>query len=95
MEMRCYYKQYSKTKAHKKALFSNRKYDTNFHYSIFPCAKAQQSIPNDRFQHLAMAAGGTVWDPQLNKMAAYKDLLNHPDTEICERWTHLSENEYG
>ena len=95
VEMSRYYKQYAKDKPHKKALFSNQNYDTTFHYSLIPCAKAHQSIPIKQFQHLAMAAGGTVWDPQLNKMATYKDLLNHPNQEICERWTRSSENEYG
>jgi hypothetical protein len=91
IEMRRYYKQYSKDKTHKKALFT--KYNTTFHYTIFPCAKSQQSIPINKFQHLAMAAGGTIWDAELNKMATYKDFMNHPNTEICERWTWSSKNE--
>jgi hypothetical protein len=84
-KMRRYYKQYAKDKPHKKTLFSNQKYDTTFHYSICSCAEPQQSIPINKFQHLAMAAGGTIWDAELNKMANYKDFLHHPNAKICER----------
>ena len=102
-KMRKYYKthqHYSAKKHDKKpsrarALFSEPKYDTNFHYCLLPCAKAPQSIPIDTFKHYAMAAAGKVWDPELNKMASYRDLINHPNKAICELWTGSGENEYG
>ena len=42
-----------------------------------------------------MAAAGKIWCPELNKMAGYRDLLNHPNKKICELWTTSSENEFA
>jgi hypothetical protein len=46
-------------------------------------------------QPTAFAAGGTIWDPQLNKMAHYRDLIKHPDATIRDRWMESGENEFG
>ena len=45
-------------------------------------------------QHLAMA-GGSIWDEELKKFAAYKDLSKHPNPSIRRRWTTSGENEFG
>ena len=46
-------------------------------------------------QHKAFAAGGTIWDEQLNKMAHHRDLIKHPNQTIKDRWTSSGENEFG
>ena len=43
----------------------------------------------------AFAAGGTIFDEQLNKMAHYRDLVKHPDPIINNRWLSAGENEFG
>ena len=57
--MKKYYKhlqKYSPTpKIIPTALSTATKYDTNFNYKLFPVIK----------QHRALAAGGTIWDPEL------------------------------
>ena len=42
-----------------------------------------------------MAAARKVWDPELNKMASYRDLINHSNKAICELWNGSGENEFG
>ena len=61
------------------------KYDTNFNYKLFPVIK----------HHRALAAGGTIWDPELQKMAHYRDFIVHPNPKIQERWIKGGENEFG
>ena len=78
---------YSGTK-YGKALMA--KYNTHFNYSLFPTPKQARNTA-----HRALAAGGTVWDEQLNKMAHYRDLIVHPNPEIQQRWIQASCNEYG
>ena len=89
-DMKQSYKQnqvYSGTK-YGKAL--RTKLDTNFDYTLFPSPKQAPQV-----SHKAMAAGGTVWDERLNKMAHYRELIIHPDTEIQKRWIQSSCNEFG
>ena len=45
-------------------------------------------------QHMAMA-GGSIWDEELQKFAAYRDLSKHPNTATRQRWTTSVENEFG
>ena len=40
-------------------------------------------------------AGGSIWDEELKKFAAYKDLSRHPNPTIRHRWTTSGENEFG
>ena len=63
--------------------------DTNFHYSAFPCPNALKPT------HKAMTAGGGIWDPELNKVAQYRDLIIHPNPEVQERWMGGGENKFG
>mmetsp|Transcript_20588 Transcript_20588/g.43665 ORF Transcript_20588/g.43665 Transcript_20588/m.43665 type:complete len:274 (-) Transcript_20588:305-1126(-) len=37
-------------------------------------------------QHMGMA-GGSIWDEELQKFAAYRDLSKHPNTVMSHRWT--------
>jgi len=37
----------------------------------------------------------SIWDKELKKFAAYKDLSKHPNTTIRQRWTISRENEFG
>ena len=89
-DMKRHYKQnqvYSGTK-YGKALTAG--HDTNFDYSLFPSPKQARKVT-----HRAMAAGGTVWDEELNKMAHYRDLIIHPNPTVQQRWLQASCNEYG
>ena len=89
-EVKRHYKQnqvYSGTK-YGKALYTN--YDTNFDYTHFPSPKQARKVT-----HKALAAGGTVWDEDLNKMAHYRELIIHPNPEIQRRWMQASCNEFG
>ena len=40
-------------------------------------------------------ARGSIWDEELKKFAAYKDLSRHPNPSILHRWTTSGENEFG
>eukprot|EP00532_Pseudo-nitzschia_australis_P003111 CAMPEP_0168188018 /NCGR_PEP_ID=MMETSP0139_2-20121125/15376_1 /TAXON_ID=44445 /ORGANISM="Pseudo-nitzschia australis, Strain 10249 10 AB" /LENGTH=158 /DNA_ID=CAMNT_0008110333 /DNA_START=112 /DNA_END=588 /DNA_ORIENTATION=- len=40
-------------------------------------------------------AGGSIWDEELQKFAAYKGLSKHPNPTIRKRWTTSGENEFG
>ena len=42
-----------------------------------------------------LAAGGTIWDPELKKMAHYRDRIKHPNATIRNRWIKSGENEFG
>ena len=44
--------------------------------------------------HTALLAGA-IWDPDLNKWMRYKDLINHPDPEIRQKWMEAGEDEFG
>ena len=41
-----------------------------------------------------MVGGGSTWDEELKKFAAYKDLSRHPNATIRHRWTTSGENEF-
>jgi hypothetical protein len=89
-EVKRHYKQnqvYSGTK-YGKALTA--RYDTNFNFNLFPTPKQARKVP-----HRALAAGGTVWDEELNKMAHYRELIIHPNPEIQKRWMQAACNEFG
>ena len=45
--------------------------------------------------HFAFGAGGAIWDEGLNKMAKYRDLINHKDPVIQTRWLQSGENEFA
>ena len=53
----------------------------------------QQHKEYVRLTHSALA--GAVWDEELKKMASYKELINHRNNIIRNRWTHGGENEFG
>ena len=38
---------------------------------------------------------GTIWDPELNKMCHYRDLIKHHNPVIRLRWTKSGEKEFG
>ena len=44
-------------------------------------------------RHSALA--GAVWDDELKKLASYKELVNHSNSVIRDRWTKGGENEFG
>ena len=46
-----------------------------------------------KFRHIALA--GAVWDDELKKIAAYRDLIKHRNSIIQNCWTRGSENEFG
>ena len=48
-----------------------------------------------QLQEHANAASGKVWDDELNKMASYRDLINHANEKIRSKWLILGENEFG
>ena len=41
------------------------------------------------------ALAGVVWDEDLKKMTSYKELVNHCNSIIQNRWTHGGENKFG
>ena len=43
--------------------------------------------------HSALA--GAVWDNELKKLASYKELVNHSNSVIRDRWTKGGDNEFG
>ncbi|OEU20461.1 hypothetical protein FRACYDRAFT_181335 [Fragilariopsis cylindrus CCMP1102] len=45
--------------------------------------------------NFAFRASGAVWDDSLNKMAKYRDLINHKDPVIKNRWLQSGENEFA
>jgi hypothetical protein len=54
----------------------------------------------ERLQHTnsintAFAAGGAIWDEELNKMAKYRDLINHNNAATKDRWLRSGENEFA
>ena len=55
----------------------------------------RNSVWETLVKHFAFAAGGNIWDAELNKMAHYRDLIKHPNKAICEMWTESGENEFG
>jgi hypothetical protein len=44
--------------------------------------------------NIAFAAGDAIWDEELNKMAKYRDLINHNNTATKDRWLRSGENEF-
>ena len=38
---------------------------------------------------------GSIWDDELHKWMAYRDLIRHPNPVIRERWTQAGVNEFG
>ena len=87
-DMKKYYKQlqkYSPKPTTHTALATHGRYDTNFNYKLFPAIKL----------HRALAAGGTIWDPELQTMAHYRDFIIHPNPMIKRRWIQGGENEFG
>lgn len=45
--------------------------------------------------NFAFAAGGAIWDDELNKFAKYRDLVNHHNDVIKQRWLRSAENEFA
>jgi hypothetical protein len=43
----------------------------------------------------AFAAGGAMWDEELNKMVKYRDLINHDNPATKDRWLRSGENEFA
>ena len=43
----------------------------------------------------ANAAGGMLWDPELNKMCHYRDLIKHYNPVTRLRWKRSGEKEFG
>eukprot|EP00536_Pseudo-nitzschia_multiseries_P019208 jgi/Psemu1/59513/gm1.59513_g len=41
-----------------------------------------------------LACGGSIWDDDLNKWAAYRDLIKHPKAAIQELWLKSGEDEF-
>ena len=84
-DMSKYYKHLQKYSSTPNALSTLKQYDTNFNYNLFPIVK----------RHQALAAGGTIWDPTLQKMAHYRDYIVHPNPKMQQRWIQGGENEFG
>ena len=53
----------------------------------------QQHKEYDKLRHSALP--GTVWDKDLKKMAAYRDLIKHRNNIIKNCWTRGGENKFG
>ena len=45
-------------------------------------------------KHYALSAGGRVWDDYLQKMASYRQLIQHQNAKISELWLTGGENEF-
>ena len=43
----------------------------------------------------ALAANGTIWDPESQKHAHHRDPIKHPNEAIKQRWLTGGENEFG
>ena len=67
-------------------------------YEEFTLAEVKQFYhPTQRYSKRAEAnaAGGTLWDPELNKMCHYRDLIKHYNPVTRLRWTKSGEKEFG
>ena len=53
----------------------------------------QQHKEYCQLAHSALA--GAVWDDKLKKLASYKELVNHRNSIIRDRWTKGGENKFG
>ena len=49
----------------------------------------------EKASEFACAASGRIWDEELNKMASYRDLIQHQNVAIRTRWLTSGENELG
>ena len=60
-----------------------------------PTPKIQDRRPPAQpIRHFAHVAG-RIWDEELNKMASYRELINHPNKEIRDRWDNSGTNEFA
>ena len=50
--------------------------------------------PEIKLQECAFVSG-KIWDEYLKKFAAWKDLANHPNTNIAKWWTRSVVNEFA
>ena len=60
-----------------------------------PFTRGYKPAATALFLHHFVGAVGTIWDEKLNKMAAYQDLVKHPDPVVRHRWLTSGENEFG
>ena len=50
---------------------------------------------NEYCEKAHSALAGVVWDDELKKLASYKELVNHSNSIIRDRWTKGGENKFG
>eukprot|EP00536_Pseudo-nitzschia_multiseries_P014225 jgi/Psemu1/37964/gm1.37964_g len=81
---------YSKPKDKPKALMGMYRRAT----VRFPVPKQAQHITVAPYRP-QLACGGSIWDDDLNKWAAYRDLIKHPKATIQELWLKSGEDEFG
>ena len=60
-----------------------------------PFTQGYKTAANALLLHHFEGASGTIWDDKLNTMAAYQDLVKHPDPVIRQRWLTSGKNEFG
>ena len=54
-----------------------------------------QEQHNEYYQLAHSALAGAIWDDKLKKLASYKELVNHRNSIIRDKWTKGGENEFG
>ena len=53
-----------------------------------------KDVEEQNYSNFIQGFNGNLWDPTLNKVASFKDFLNHPDPAIQNCWLCSRENEY-
>jgi hypothetical protein len=68
---------------------------TSFNACSSGLNNAVTQIEHNWSHQFAFAAGGAIWDDELNKFAKYRDLVNHHNDIIKQRWLRSAENEFA
>ena len=63
--------------------------------TLSPLTQRYKLAATALFLQWFFGASGTICDETLNKMAAYRDLVKHPDQIICQRWLMSGGNKFG
>ena len=60
-----------------------------------PAPRSQFCQLGERYGHLYGLNAGSIWDEELHKWMAYRDLIKHPNPKIRKRWEQAGNNEFA
>ena len=75
--------------------YANQLGITGFYPKAGPAPMAQARELDENYGHLYGLNAGSIWDEELHKWMAYKDLIKHPNPKIQERWEQSGMNEFA